>query len=507
MSGSRRKKSRIPQNSSLSRSDFLPFYSLLIASFTTGLFAFFYFFFFKNEGKCQAINIEKMTLLLPKEENVKLSKNQSYCYEFQVKENQQIGINSSHNVNLEGPNDQIETFQGNSKTLQVPGVYKVKIPKTQENFIYYVMVLTVLKNDQVSSHKSPSSPSMLEGYPRPLPTASSSPLTPPLPPSYQKTPLAYNVQLPGEFFTDLSLQKIVDDIVVLARRRGLPTRALSISLIDLNRSQCCGYAGYQSDELRYPASVVKLFWLVAFYARKYHEGLSPQGITPEDQKLLLKMVGDSDNESASAIVDKITDTESTRELLSKEKFKRWKAQRDEINHFFEVAGYENINVSQKTFPIPRLSINPQGPDLQLRQINGKNSPPMRNKVSTKHVARLLYEIVTSQTISSEYSQAILQLIFRDLQPESWKEKPYNSIEEFFGEGIYQLFPSDPNRVQVYSKMGWTFNNRNDAAIISSANNRYILVVFGDDPKYYEDKKFFPILSQEVYRQMLKLSRK
>ncbi|MFM7786813.1 MAG: hypothetical protein ACKO90_01040, partial [Microcystis panniformis] len=136
------------------------------------------------------------------------------------------------------------------------------------------------------------------------------------------------VQLPGEFFTDLSLQKIVDDIVVLARRRGLPTRALSISLIDLNRSQCCGYAGYQSDELRYPASVVKLFWLVAFYARKYHEGLSPQGITPEDQKLLLKMVGDSDNESASAIVDKITDTESTRELLSKEKFKRWKAQRD-----------------------------------------------------------------------------------------------------------------------------------------------------------------------------------
>ena len=35
----------------------------------------------------------------------------------------------------------------------------------------------------------------------------------------------------------------------------------------------------------------------------------------------------------------------------------------------------------------------------------------------------------------------------------------------------------------------------------SANKKanYILVVFGDDPKYYQDKQFFPLLSQNVYQ--------
>jgi hypothetical protein len=54
-------------------------------------------------------------------------------------------------------------------------------------------------------------------------------------------------------------------------------------------------------------------------------------------------------------------------------------------------------------------------------------------------------------------------------------------------------------------MGWTFNNRNDAAIIVSPDNKahYILVVFGDEKKFYQDKEFFPILSRQVYNQMLK----
>jgi hypothetical protein len=58
---------------------------------------------------------------------------------------------------------------------------------------------------------------------------------------------------------------------------------------------------------------------------------------------------------------------------------------------------------------------------------------------------------------------------------------------------------------AYVKMGWTFNNRNDAAIIVSPDNKahYILVVFGDEKKFYQDKEFFPILSRQVYNQMLK----
>ncbi len=55
-------------------------------------------------------------------------------------------------------------------------------------------------------------------------------------------------------------------------------------------------------------------------------------------------------------------------------------------------------------------------------------------------------------------------------------------------------------------MGWTFSNRNDSAIIASPDQqvRYVLVIFGDDPKYYEDKSFFPTISKIVYQKMLDL---
>ncbi len=54
-------------------------------------------------------------------------------------------------------------------------------------------------------------------------------------------------------------------------------------------------------------------------------------------------------------------------------------------------------------------------------------------------------------------------------------------------------------------MGWTFSNRNDAAIIASPDGKvhYILVIFGDNPKFYEDKTFLPTMSEIVYQQMIK----
>jgi hypothetical protein len=187
----------------------------------------------------------------------------------------------------------------------------------------------------------------------------------------------------------------------------------------------------------------------------------------------------------------ITKTNSTKDKLSQENFKSWQNKRYSVNQFFINTGYPNniklFNISQKKlsrFPIYKL-LKPQGADLQIRFPNNETKP-IRNMLSTSDMARLLYEIETGQR---PYHQDIKALLNRkqELNPQVWQNKPYDSIEGFFGQGIYQRNP------EFYSKMGWTFNNRNDAAIIASPDGktRYILVVFGDDKRFYEDQQFFP----------------
>jgi beta-lactamase class A len=83
-----------------------------------------------------------------------------------------------------------------------------------------------------------------------------------------------------------------------------------------------------------------------------------------------------------------------------------------------------------------------------------------------------------------------------LHPSAWKNKEFNAIEGFLGEAL-------PENAYLAAKMGWNFNTRNDAAIIGSPDgkHKYILVVFGDDPSFYKDKKLLPELSHLVYERM------
>ena len=78
-----------------------------------------------------------------------------------------------------------------------------------------------------------------------------------------------------------------------------------------------------------------------------------------------------------------------------------------------------------------------------------------------------------------------------------KTKQYDSIQGFLGEGL------DSSDVQLFSKPGWTGDSRQDAAIIYShdGKRRYLLVVMGDDPKFAQDWKIFPRISQLIYSQI------
>jgi hypothetical protein len=310
-----------------------------------------------------------------------------------------------------------------------------------------------------------------------------------------KSNISYKPKKQPTFTPNNELQRLVNDIVSSVQSSGLPTEHLSISLINLNSPKCCEYAGKSNETARFAASITKLFWMVYLYGL-YQEGHLKRGEVPE--KAVRKMIKDSDNESASLIVDKITQTESGDELPDGE-FQVWYQKRLSLNKFFQEADYKLINISQKLFPTSySKNDGPMGRDLQIRKQDNEFYPPVRNYTTTHNVARLLLEIEQEKSISKKYSNQMKTLLKRSLKKEDWQNKQFNAIEGFLGESL-------PENTYFLSKMGWNSKTRNDAAIIGTPDgkHKYILVVFGDHPSFYQDKKIFPEISRMVYEQMTK----
>jgi beta-lactamase class A len=254
------------------------------------------------------------------------------------------------------------------------------------------------------------------------------------------------------------------------------------------------YGAYQQEELRFPASVVKTFWLVYFY-EKVQRGLLKEA---NFVTFLNKMIKESDNNSASVIVDAISGTQSGFDLTGEE-YENWLNQRKQVNKYFQRAGYENINVNQKTFPITNIKLfEPKGADLKMR---GNPEKPIRNKISARQTARILYKIYSNQAVSAEQSQKMANLLTIDSQTRLIKKdeqdrENFNPVRGFFSESL----PSD---IYFGAKAGWTSFTRNEAAYIETPDRKvaYILVVFGEDKAYAMNWKIFPKMSNIVYKRM------
>lgn len=298
----------------------------------------------------------------------------------------------------------------------------------------------------------------------------------------------YNIKTPPSAVYSQELQLIVDEAVNIAAGKQLPVEPLSITLIDVSNPQKHTFAGYQNQNLRFPASVAKLFWLAAFYS-----ALEKGKIEKRESSFtsdLEQMMRISNNDAASRILDQITDTKSGGRLAGKD-LETWLEKRRQINHFFQAAGYTNIMLSTKNYPIYYLrQEQPAGRDVQLR---GDPSQPIRNQVTTDQAARLIYEIYTRQAVSSTASRKMAYLLTRDLNPKAWKNDPINPIKGFLGESL-------PPNIYFGSKVGYTSKSRTEAAFIRTLDDRaiYILVVFADSPAYSKDEKIFPEISRYVF---------
>src|SRR5438477_2207909 len=84
---------------------------------------------------------------------------------------------------------------------------------------------------------------------------------------------------------------------------------LALSVIDVTKPEVPTRADYHGDAAFYPASVIKLFFMV----ETYRQGK----LTPEIERALREMISVSDNDAAAFLLDILTDTCSGAELEGK----------------------------------------------------------------------------------------------------------------------------------------------------------------------------------------------
>jgi hypothetical protein len=294
------------------------------------------------------------------------------------------------------------------------------------------------------------------------------------------------------------LTGIIKKVTNLIEGKKLSTNNLSIALIDANTNQI---AEYHNGKPMFPASIAKMFWLVTLQGQ-IHANMwkNPEAFDP----FIDRMMRESDNDSSSFIIDNITGSYSSQGKSTTDELERWlKGRQFRINEYFRASEYDiNINLTQKTYPIPYLNLSdPTGNELQIRANPTKPAEAIRNKLTTFDAARLMYEICyRKQAVSEIASKKMCSLLERKVDKKEWskiKLEDFNPVESFFGESL----PS--NNVRFYSKAGWTPKSRSEVSLVEIIDKRksYVLAVFADDPAFGKDKTIFPEISKLVYSEI------
>jgi beta-lactamase class A len=260
-------------------------------------------------------------------------------------------------------------------------------------------------------------------------------------------------------FPDLSADQIAFTWLVYDRDAPINTGG-ALQADDFWRYQPRGFS-HRGDERIYPASVIKLFYLVALQ-EWLEKGMTKASI--EMERAMKDMIVESSNDATSLIVDILSGTTSGPELPSGP-FETWKHQRNIVNRYFQSLGWpelDTINVNQKPWG--------DGPYGRERAFVGELYDN-RNMLTTNATARLLHSLVGGVAVSAGRSQEALDLLERDLAlgqvvPSNGEE---NQINGFVGEGL-------PVGSRLWSKAGWTSQARHDAAFWQTAEGSMSLLV-------------------------------
>ncbi|MCU0316684.1 MAG: class A beta-lactamase-related serine hydrolase [Fimbriimonadaceae bacterium] len=196
----------------------------------------------------------------------------------------------------------------------------------------------------------------------------------------------------------------------------------------------------QARQAFYPASLVKVFYLVALY-NEWELGTLER--SHELVRAARDMIVESLNDATALILDCITDTTGGPELPPDE-LSKWMEKRQAVNRFFASQGYERVNACQKTWN--------EGPYGRERQGYGPHWS-LRNSICAESALKLLVAIRDHQIVSP---RACVEMWDTLIRPRLVANSPSRQGTDFLAK---HLSP----KATLWSKAGWTSEVRHDLA--------------------------------------------
>jgi beta-lactamase class A len=281
------------------------------------------------------------------------------------------------------------------------------------------------------------------------------------------------------------LQTAVDETFEKFKDRNLKPEELAATLIDLRNENSLKMADVRGEEKIYPASVVKMFYMVALFEQIESGKVK---MSPELQRGLKEMIEVSSNDATHYIFDVITDTSGGAELSPKE-LEKYAYKKNAVNRYFTSLGYQNINVNQKTYC----------EDIFGRERQFWDGGKQRNKLTTNATAKLLTNIALGKTVSPEKSKLMMDLMKRE--PFSASDDKDNQSVGYTGIVLKDLNLKD---AKLWSKAGWTSNSRHDAAYVETSDGlRFVLVIFTD--KHANERGIIPAIAEKVIKNLKEIN--
>ncbi|MFN6131321.1 MAG: serine hydrolase [Synechococcaceae cyanobacterium] len=242
-------------------------------------------------------------------------------------------------------------------------------------------------------------------------------------------------------------------------------------------------ASWAGSKQHYPASVIKLIYLVAA------EAWLQQGLIEDNAELrraLADMIRDSSNDATALVVDLLSGTTGGPDL-PEQRFAAWAAQRQLVNDWLAELGWPELqgcNACQKTW-----GDGPFGRERQFYGLELEN----RNRLSSEATARMLQEVLAGTVVSPPACRRMTALLQRSLDPAQRAADPENQVDGFLGGGL-------PLEARLWSKAGWMSQARHDAAYIEvDGADPFMVVVFASGARQAQDDTLLPELARELLR--------
>jgi hypothetical protein len=276
---------------------------------------------------------------------------------------------------------------------------------------------------------------------------------------------------------DAAATRVAEEALEQFKDDKLKAEDLAITLVDLRDPSNPAFGNFRGDEPIFPASVVKLFYLVA--AHRWLEDGTLQD-SEELRRAMKDMIVDSSNDATAMVLEALTDA-TNGAPLPPEQMRQWSHKRNAVNRYFTSLGYRGINACQKTYC--------EGPYGREKVFFGPKFEN-RNQLTTNATARLLGEVALGKAVSPDRSKQMIDLLKRDVNKERGRGAG-EQAQTFVVGGL-------PEGSKLWSKAGWTSTARHDAAYVETPDGlKLIVVVFTTG--HARQQQILPAVTEKLIR--------